>query len=75
MRRLALSNEDKQIRDWLGNELRSLGCSVKVDEMGNMFGVRKGRKEGRPVGMGSHLDTQPTGMSGGVGFAEITKIR
>lgn len=61
MCRLALSDEDREVRDWFCAELKTLGCQVKVDEMGNMFGIRPGRKEGKPTAMGSHLDTQPTG--------------
>ena len=61
MKRLALSSDDQRVRDWLKSELRSLGCDVKVDQMGNMFGVRPGAEAGVPIGMGSHLDTQPTG--------------
>lgn len=61
MRRLALTDLDKEARDWLKSELKGLGCEVKVDQMGNMFGVKAGRKQGAPTAMGSHLDTQPTG--------------
>ena len=62
MRRLALSQEDKEVRDWLVNECKSLGCDVKVDQMGNIFAIRPGSSKNRkPIGMGSHLDTQPAG--------------
>lgn len=61
MARLALSDTDKQARDWFGTEMKLLGCDVKVDAMGNMFAVRPGKKAGAPTAMGSHLDTQPTG--------------
>ena len=63
MRRLALSQEDKGVRDWLVNECRVLGCDVKVDTMGNIFAIRPGTSTvSRPIAMGSHLDTQPAGM-------------
>ncbi|KAL1887609.1 hypothetical protein Sste5346_010110 [Sporothrix stenoceras] len=64
MDRLSLNDDDKKVRDWLANEAKTLGCSVTVDQMGNMFIVRKGKstKENvAPVMIGSHLDTQPTG--------------
>lgn len=62
MRRLALSQEDKEVRDWLVQECKSLGCEVKVDEMGNIFAIRPGANNSlQPIGFGSHLDTQPAG--------------
>ncbi|KAH9218958.1 hypothetical protein DL95DRAFT_331656 [Leptodontidium sp. 2 PMI_412] len=62
MRRLALSQEDKEVRDWLVQECKSLSCDVKVDQMGNIFAMRAGAsKDRKPIGMGSHLDTQPAG--------------
>ena len=62
MQRLALSDEDKTVRDWFIETTKALKCSVTVDEMGNIFAVRPGRrKDVSPVFIGSHLDTQPTG--------------
>lgn len=62
MARLALSNEDKSVRLWFIEQVKSLGCKVSVDQMGNIFAVRPGRNSAAPpVMMGSHLDTQPTG--------------
>ncbi|KAK4978424.1 hypothetical protein LTR66_010593 [Elasticomyces elasticus] len=61
MSRLALSDTDKQARDWFVETTESLGCSVTVDSMGNTFAVRPGLKEGPPTYAGSHMDTQPTG--------------
>src|SRR5690348_10235632 len=62
MDRLALNDDDKKVREWLVREAKSLGCEVKVDQMGNIFCVRPGKANDRPpVMMGSHLDTQPTG--------------
>ncbi|MCJ1288643.1 hypothetical protein MMC34_000171 [Xylographa carneopallida] len=61
MSRLALSDADKHARDWFAATARSLGCSVRVDAMGNTFAVRPGRRSGPPTCAGSHLDTQPTG--------------
>lgn len=59
--RLALSDEDKGVRDWFVEEAKSLGCTVKIDELGNIFAIYAGKKDGPPTAIGSHLDTQPTG--------------
>ncbi|RCK55247.1 N-carbamoyl-L-amino acid hydrolase [Candida viswanathii] len=59
--RLALSDLDKSVRDWFVGELKSLGCEVKIDQMGNIFGIYPGKNKGLPTGIGSHLDTQPSG--------------
>lgn len=59
--RLALSDDDKGVRDWFVSEAKELGCEVKVDELGNIFATYKGKNEGAPTAIGSHLDTQPTG--------------
>ena len=38
------------------------GCTVTVDDCGNMFARRPGKRADLPpICMGSHLDTQPTG--------------
>lgn len=64
MCRLTLSQEDKGVRDWLVAECKSLGCEVKIDQMGNIFATRPGTANGRkPIGMGSHMDTQPAGRT------------
>jgi hydantoinase/carbamoylase family amidase len=59
--RLALSDFDKQVRDWFIGELQQLKCEIKVDQMGNIFGIYPGKNSGLPTGIGSHLDTQPNG--------------
>nr|POE46840.1 putative hydrolase [Quercus suber] len=62
MSRLALSDSDKQARDWFQQTTEALGCTVSVDAMGNQFAVRAGlNNEEPPTYAGSHLDTQPTG--------------
>jgi hypothetical protein len=61
MRRLALSDDDRHVRDWFVETTKSLGCTVTIDEMGNIFAIRPGAKPGPPTAAGSHLDTQPTG--------------
>ena len=62
VRRLTLSQEDKQVRDWFRRACEAAGLEVHVDALGSMFGLRKGRDMSKPpIGLGSHLDTQPTG--------------
>jgi beta-ureidopropionase / N-carbamoyl-L-amino-acid hydrolase len=62
IKRLTVSDEDKRVRDWFKAECEKLGCVIEVDEVGNMFATRAGkRKDLAPIALGSHLDTQPTG--------------
>lgn len=61
MSRLALTDADKEARDWFVATTKALGCKVTVDAMGNIFAVRPGLREGPATFAGSHLDTQPTG--------------
>jgi beta-ureidopropionase / N-carbamoyl-L-amino-acid hydrolase len=62
VRRLTLSAEDKQVRDWFRRACEDAGLEVHVDALGSMFGLRRGKDMSKlPVGLGSHLDTQPTG--------------
>ena len=61
-RRLALSDEDQAGREAFLAWARDAGCSVTIDEMGNLFVRREGDDPAAaPVVTGSHLDTQPTG--------------
>jgi N-carbamoyl-L-amino-acid hydrolase len=62
IKRLTVSDEDRQVRDWFKAACEKLGCTVAVDSCGNMFATRPGRRSDLlPIAMGSHLDTQPTG--------------
>ncbi|KAJ9366569.1 hypothetical protein DTO282E5_8729 [Paecilomyces variotii] len=62
MQRLALSEDDKKVRDWFIETTKALGCNITIDEMGNIFAVRPGKRKDVPATfIGSHLDTQPTG--------------
>jgi len=61
-KRLTLTDLDKQGRELFRSWCEAAGCTVEVDEMGNMFATRPGvENDLAPVLMGSHLDTQPTG--------------
>jgi len=60
--RLTLSDSDRDVRDWFKARIESLGCTLTVDDMGVMYGRRRGRRDDLPpIALGSHLDTQPTG--------------
>ena len=61
-RRLALTDEDKAGRDLFVAWCQEAGCTVLVDDMGNIFARRSGRRDDlAPIVAGSHLDTQPHG--------------
>ncbi|CUM64861.1 uncharacterized protein PRCAT00002476001 [Priceomyces carsonii] len=63
IKRLALSYEDQMVRDWFVNECITLGCEVIIDQIGNIFAIYRDVEAPSlaPIGVGSHLDTQPTG--------------
>ena len=75
VRRLALTDLDRQGRDLVVGWLRDAGCEIRVDGIGNVFAVRAGRRgngfdaagvpltdpAALPVAVGSHVDTQPSG--------------
>ena len=61
-KRLTLTDLDKEARELFTAWCEAAGCTMSVDEMGNMFARRDGGDAALPpVMMGSHLDTQPTG--------------
>ena len=59
--RLALTDEDRQGRDWVRSRMDALGMQVTVDGIGNVVGIRAGTQSGPPVMTGSHIDTVRTG--------------
>lgn len=60
--RLAYGKDDGPARDAVVGLMNELGLRVRVDEVGNIRGVRPGsRPEAPPVAMGSHIDTVPFG--------------
>ena len=62
VKRLALTDLDKQGRDLVVSWAKDAGMSVVVDQIGNVFMRRAGRNNALPPIMcGSHIDTQPTG--------------
>jgi N-carbamoyl-L-amino-acid hydrolase len=61
LRRLALSDADKQVRDEFVQWCKSSGCTVRVEQAGNIFARIDGAEDLPPVLMGSHFDTQMAG--------------
>jgi len=62
VRRLTLTDVDRQGRDQFVRWCREAGLAVEVDGIGNIFGRRAGVDPGAlPVAIGSHLDSQPSG--------------
>jgi N-carbamoyl-L-amino-acid hydrolase len=62
LRRLALTDADREMRDLFVRWCRGAGCSVTVDRMGSIFARREGTDPTLPpVLIGSHLDTQIAG--------------
>jgi hydantoinase/carbamoylase family amidase len=58
--RLAWSRELRQVQDWLTEQLEELGLEVELDPAGNLIG-RWQVGTGKPIAVGSHLDTVPRG--------------
>ena len=60
--RVTLTDEDKEGRDLFITWCKEAGCSIEIDQMGNIFAKRPGKNNDLPpVMIGSHLDSQPTG--------------
>ena len=59
--RLALSDQDKKGRDLLVTWMRQEGLEVQIDQVGNIYGIRRGQRSGPALAIGSHLDTVTTG--------------
>ena len=60
--RQTLTDEDSKGRELFKQWCLKEGCTMGLDQMGNMFARREGTDpHALPVYVGSHLDTQPTG--------------
>lgn len=60
--RQTLTDEDAEGRALFQAWCQAAGCTMGLDQMGNMFAQRAGSDpDALPVYVGSHLDTQPTG--------------
>jgi len=79
VQRLTLSDEDKQARDLFIKWLDEIDLEVMIDEMGNIFGKRAGKRNDlSPVMVGSHMDSQPKGgrfdgILGVMGALEVSR--
>ena len=62
VKRLALTDTDREGRDRFVAWAREAGMDARVDPIGNIFAQRRGTQPGSsPVVIGSHLDSQPSG--------------
>lgn len=60
--RMSYSEQDKQARDYIKQQMRALGLQVREDAIGNIYGRLEGSEEGLPaVIIGSHFDSVPHG--------------
>jgi N-carbamoyl-L-amino-acid hydrolase len=59
--RIALTADDKLGRDLVVSWMRELDLSIDIDQLGNVIGTRAGRTAGKPILIGSHIDTVGTG--------------
>jgi N-carbamoyl-L-amino-acid hydrolase len=60
--RQTLTDADAEGRALFRRWCEEAGCTMGLDQMGNMFARREGTDaDAHPVYVGSHLDTQPTG--------------
>ena len=60
--RQTLTDEDGEGRALFQKWCEAAGCTMGLDQMGDMFARREGTDpDALPVYVGSHLDTQPTG--------------
>src|SRR6056297_2334180 len=60
--RVAFTDLDRQARDLFCRWATEAGCTLRIDDFGNIFARRAGKKNDAPAILtGSHLDSQPTG--------------
>jgi len=59
--RQAATPEDARTRDWFANWVRHAGWGLRVDTIGNMFGLLEWTPGAPFIVIGSHLDSQPLG--------------
>ena len=57
--RQAATDTDRQTRDWFAGAIRDAGWELRVDGIGNMFGLLEWTPGAPYVLLGSHLDSQP----------------
>lgn len=78
--RQTYTKEFSQARDYLVNEMKNIGLSVREDAVGNLIGRMEGKNPDAPVIMcGSHFDTVRTGgrfdgLAGVVTALEVARV-
>ncbi|MGH3427814.1 MAG: M20 family metallo-hydrolase, partial [Mycobacteriales bacterium] len=76
--RTALSETEREGRDWLIQRMQRAGLEVRVDVAGNVIGTLAGRRGGPHIVTGSHIDTVDSGgrydgMAGVLGAIEAVE--
>jgi len=61
VRRFAAGDQDKHARDLFAGWLEAAGLEVKIDRIGNIFGLRAGTSAAPTIMSGSHLDSVDNG--------------
>ena len=59
--RLAFSDEDLVGREYVITHLKRLGLEIRIDAIGNLFGILRGQTDLPAVMIGSHTDTVAAG--------------
>ncbi len=59
--RLALSEEDRAVRERFRADVEAAGADARVDDIGNIVARRSGREDLLPIQIGSHLDSVRNG--------------
>lgn len=59
--RLALTDSDKDGRDLVVQWMQQSGLTIRIDQIGNVVGIRPGKFNIAPVMIGSHIDTVTVG--------------
>ncbi len=72
--RPAFSAKDMEARRWLQARFEEAGLEATIDGVGNV--LRRSRKPGKALLIGSHLDTQPTGgwLDGALGVIHALEV-
>ena len=77
VKRLTLTDLDRESRDLFKQWCQEANCSVRIDKVGTMFMRREGiEPDLPPVMIGSHLDSQPTGgkFDGALGVLSALEV-
>lgn len=74
--RLAFSESDLEARDYVETCLRELDAEIRIDAVGNLFGIVRTGRPGPVVMAGSHTDTVATGgrFDGSLGVLAAVEV-